>query len=561
MNSPFFESSKNIADQFIKTVLFVDDEIYPSPDQTDKNHNLDGLSLMKVFSKAKKLCALNNPSSEGDLMDVIDIAQNTDITILDWKLNLEAKVDPRDEEKDIEEDDPRGTFTLKLINELFDNQSKSLKLLLIYTGEPGLRAIVETVYLDLKPKGFQRITDRIIAKDNFRIVIVGKPTLSNRLKHDNELRKWIVDYEQIPEFLLTEITKMTEGLVSNFALQCLNVIRQNNFRILQLFNKGLDPAFLGHKVLLPDQEDANDQLVELMKDSIGDLLHYFKAKFFISENLVKLWIKERVVEESRAFVNNKGKQYKSQKNEPISEGYTVNATFLNQLIFSKESDVDSRFQTAFKKNNLDSLGLKENKKEFLNFIQTKSTSLFLPEDSDIDEVDQEFAKLTHHKNLFKPKSYEPKLTLGTVVKGLKTGNYWVCIQQRCDSVRLEKAQTRRFLFLPLRKAQTGMGHRFDFLTPDNTKLRLVNKSYELRTIKFIDHNGDGFVKAKFDGSTYIFEPEYYTSAKKPKAYTEETFEWLFDLKDLHAQRIAHSFAAQISRVGLDETEWLRRWAT
>jgi hypothetical protein len=33
-----------------------------------------------------------------------------------------------------------------------------------------------------------------------------------------------------------------------------------------------------------------------------------------------------------------------------------------------------------------------------------------------------------------------------------------------------------------------------------------------------------------------------------------------DLKDLHAQRIVDEYASQLSRVGLDESEWLRRGA-
>jgi hypothetical protein len=36
------------------------------------------------------------------------------------------------------------------------------------------------------------------------------------------------------------------------------------------------------------------------------------------------------------------------------------------------------------------------------------------------------------------------------------------------------------------------------------------------------------------------------------------FEWLCDLKSNHAQRIVNDFSAYLSRVGLDESEWLRR---
>jgi hypothetical protein len=41
---------------------------------------------------------------------------------------------------------------------------------------------------------------------------------------------------------------------------------------------------------------------------------------------------------------------------------------------------------------------------------------------------------------------------------------------------------------------------------------------------------------------------------------DEKFIWILDLKEAHAQRIANLYAARLSRVGLDESEWLRRWA-
>ncbi len=36
------------------------------------------------------------------------------------------------------------------------------------------------------------------------------------------------------------------------------------------------------------------------------------------------------------------------------------------------------------------------------------------------------------------------------------------------------------------------------------------------------------------------------------------FQWILELKEAHAQRIVNNFAAQLSRVGLAESEWLRR---
>jgi hypothetical protein len=47
--------------------------------------------------------------------------------------------------------------------------------------------------------------------------------------------------------------------------------------------------------------------------------------------------------------------------------------------------------------------------------------------------------------------------------------------------------------------------------------------------------------------------------------TEDTeckvYEWLGELRTEHSLRLSNDFAAILSRVALDESEWLRLWAT
>jgi hypothetical protein len=67
---------------------------------------------------------------------------------------------------------------------------------------------------------------------------------------------------------------------------------------------------------------------------------------------------------------------------------------------------------------------------------------------------------------------------------------------------------------------------------------------------------DGSVYArKFGKSNNYFFLQFYKNKK-----IDENFKWILDLKDAHAQRIANTYAAKLSRVGLDESEWLRRWS-
>jgi hypothetical protein len=107
---------------------------------------------------------------------------------------------------------------------------------------------------------------------------------------------------------------------------------------------------------------------------------------------------------------------------------------------------------------------------------------------------------------------------------------------------------RRFLFISLEEVNEGRS--FDFITPSGEKLKLNKKSYDIRTIKF-NNSSEGFIKAVNENDKYYFYPLHFSDEQSEK------LEWLFDLKDLHAQRIVSNYCATLSRVGLDESEWLR----
>ena len=74
----------------------------------------------------------------------------------------------------------------------------------------------------------------------------------------------------------------------------------------------------------------------------------------------------------------------------------------------------------------------------------------------------------------------------------------------------------------------------------------LNKCHHLSIIMFGQTN-NGIVEAEQEGDAFYF-----------KDINDSKYTWILDLKESHAQRIANKFAAELSRVGLDESEWLRR---
>ena len=87
---------------------------------------------------------------------------------------------------------------------------------------------------------------------------------------------------------------------------------------------------------------------------------------------------------------------------------------------------------------------------------------------------------------------------------------------------------------------------------DEKQLQVAKSSYDIKTIKFQADEEKRCVCSK-----RIKDEE----TKKDKfvftSIHNEEFEWILELKDLHAQRILNSYSAHLSRVGLDESEWLR----
>lgn len=544
MGPTFFERSKQIANNFIQSVLFIDDELYS--DQGNINNRLDGQELVKVFSKEKKLCALNNPQNESDFDDIIEVARLADITVLDWRMNLAKRAnDNLNEEEDEENDDPRGTFTMKLIKQLLQANNRELKLILIYTGEPILTQIVDRIFEGLEDLNVVRLSNNIIGKSNFRIIVAGKPSLEGRLNHNPELKSWILQYAQLPDFLLSEFTKMTEGVVSNVALGAITSLRNNCFKILSVFNKDIDPAFLSHRAMLPIVDDAGDLIKESLMTSFKAILDYENLEALCSFQLISKWIDDNDFSNKTIRISKKD--------------FTITKREIKQ--WQKSGFIEAFkniWADKFPQNPVDPSELDKMYRE----LHKTSLKYFLPDGLSQERIEEDFSILTHHKSNFAAPSYTPRLSLGTIIKGLKSGKYWVCIQQRCDSVRIKEDDVRRFLFLPL--IEVTVGKKFNFLITDNlniVRLLVDYDTHKLRTIKFMASRDEAVYARRFGASKrYFFQPLYYKGHTKYDSKNDESFLWIMDLKDNHSQRIANIYASKLSRVGLDESEWLRRWS-
>lgn len=533
MNSTFFEQSKRIANDFLQNIVFIDDKAFDTPEENN-NHEFDAYRVTSAFAKEGKICAVFRPKNSNDIENLSRLAKKADITVLDWQIHLESEpITQGTEEEDDEVVDPRGPHTLKIIKSILEpNQyaaDGSVKLIIVYTGELGLGDITDDIHKALSEEGINNLNKDFceVSTNNVKIHVIAKPdnetepdgSVKSKFKHIPQFNARVKTYEELPEFILDEYAKMTSGLLSNFVLKSLSILRNNNSRFIQLYNKNLDQAFLSHRLMLPNQDDSNELLIAMFSDSVRALLSYNHADETISSDEINHWI------DTQTF---------SKEIQVGSEKIKLDNDFLKAWVTSSfEETAESKLSS---KNDDNSKAIAKAKGNL-----ERSETFF----SDvIDPFHVDFSILSHHKSLFKPTHISPKLTLGVVVKGDKTG-YWVCIQQRCDSVRL--SSERRFLFLPLEENE----NKFHFITGEGKKLRLMKKSFQLRTIKF-GVEGESFIQASSNANGEFYFTPFYNSEE------DEKYQWILDLKDLHAQRIANEFSGELARVGLDESEWLRR---
>lgn len=518
MAKTFEDITKEVANRFIQNILFIDDKAYQP---NNKENEFDASQISSVFAKNGKLCTIFAPSSECDLCQCSSLFSKADAIVLDWYLDLTSFKESSDDDKDAEADEPRGFYTKYLIEEIVaDAKNEKLKILVVYTGETDLGGITEEIYNCIAQYGNFQQGDCCVYSSNVVIVVRAKFNGEDQYKHLEELKDKVVKYVDMPDFINDEFAKHVNGLLSIFALFSISIIRENTSRLLNVYSPELDVAYLGHRMVLPNPDDAKDLLVKLFGESITDLI---SSICFDTQDWLSLWIKDRY---------SQPKTIKVADNKNI----LINQDRITRILSNRTDDFEKYIKTIFDQ-------LSNNEVKYIH----KNAALLLDENVDIvKKANLLFAKLTHHKNVFLPPKENPFLTLGTIVYSSSTNSYFLCIQQRCDSLRI--SGIRRFLFLPLVES----GGETNVVVTDEKQLQVAKSSYDIKTIKFQADKEKRCVCSKRIKDENTNKDRFvFTSIHN------DEYEWVLELKDLHAQRILNSYSSRLSRVGLDESEWLR----
>lgn len=172
MADRFIEQSKEIANNFIQNIVFIDDKAYK---EDSTNNAFSALDVSNAFAKTGKICAIYAPKSVSDIDSYNVILKKADVVILDWYLDIERDVEQQLEpDADADNDEPRGEFTLKLLQQLTsDAGTDKLKLIIVYTGETGISDIKDAIINNIDSESFKD-NDYTIKSSNVCIIIRAK---------------------------------------------------------------------------------------------------------------------------------------------------------------------------------------------------------------------------------------------------------------------------------------------------------------------------------------------------------------------------------------------------
>lgn len=568
-NSAFLIRSCKVVDRFLQSAVIVDDRprfSYERPPQeivtpgrgqqvqakaesdssqngSDRaRHDLDAGKLINAFAELGVVCAVLEPDlrlagsrspGDADPIDVLSIrtdkaTKRADIVILDWNI--------------LEEDRP-GQNAKRLISEILradesspealqaDDHSRRLRLITIYTGDDNLKSItgeMADLLEDLQLGGVVRNAYCVTAGPvTIAVYGKGKPVIAGS---DAKRR---VEEDELPKCLRDDFSEMTAGLLSNAALEGLSAIRTSTHRILSRFNRGVDAPYVAHRAMMQPPEEAEEHPIPLIASEIeGVLADNVRIQGLVGLEAITEWFEHLALEEKVA--------------QDLFEMDA--ASFKAALLSLLDRGLD---RVGEQHNHPQWAELVEKLKNYDREAASVITQALAQGGAVGATLDMEFARLTSLRSQYdEPR---PVLRLGSIVATQESGIslYFLCIQPLCDSVRLNKSQ--KFSFLKLKERTVEDGLPFDIVVTDqgaHKRFYVSRKAYDIRVVDMKPDRSSKSVRAERTNNSWLFQRNGSGSHLR----------WLADLKPDFAYRIVNQFVGDTARVGLTESEWLRRMA-
>ncbi|HLF43026.1 MAG TPA: response regulator receiver domain [Acidimicrobiia bacterium] len=400
--------------------------------------------------------------------------------------------------------DDDGRRCVHLAKELFaEDGGGKLRVLVIYTGQQPDK-VEATLKESLRVPEFEAGRS---SRDNFHVMVLVKPE-STTVTDDSRT----ASAGDLPERILEFVSESMYGILPTVALNALAAIRDSSQKLLAAFDANLDPGYLGHRALLRNPEEAADQLPVIVADELRAILEDPQVAQPGRVEPVCSWI----------------------DSPPDGLGPVDDPDLLKRL---------HRFGNPYEWPPDAWPGGERPGPRQIYDSQPALAPLHAPGLNPNDADERWSLRMSVSSSYgFDP----PYLHLGSILfeRLDADGVYWLCLMPLCDSVRLEAPTVFPLLMLEDRTAADN--RRFNCVVRHDgewIRLRVPARVDKVEMVEF--GVGDGLVAA--GGGRFA------STGKRQ-------FEWVATLKPDVAHRFAQSVGERISRIGLDESDWLRRWA-
>jgi hypothetical protein len=495
------------------------------PSSTD----LNAKALTDAFSKLSVICGIFKPEEGASLVEPFtDAAQHADIVIVDWFLEAGSSLAAKD-------------IVLRVLKN-DAGEGGRLRLIAIYTSQPDLPQLAKEL-LDEIGRSSSGIEPLALGANY--LVLTGRSTricFFNKVDTIGVPKEHMVSVEDLPGQLLQEFAKLTEGVLSTYAVTSITAVRRAIHNLIAIFSKDLDGVYVAHRCSLPHPEDASDFARELVISEISNLISMDKAADQCTGGpVIQSWV-DHVAATGRRFSTADAEVPVDLMKEFVLGGEPVVANSYTKQTIPNDATANPSKKKAVGIDNL--------------------AEVFYDSVEEAFERNAEFSRLsTFKREIFRGNrsrdTWVPTLTLGTVVRIVSVHpqtkemaeefpfQYLVCAQPRCDSVRLKEVTSFPFQMATFNET------RFNLVVHDELSgQRTLRVSYKPRDVvmrKFVPDPLSETIRAIKDASgQFTFTDRSGVS-----------FAWVGDIKDLKAQRDASELAVSVHRVGIDEFEWLR----
>ena len=487
-------------------------------------HALDAKALIDRAMELGLICSVLKPRrGEHFRKRVLKAAEVADIVCLDWEIY-----------------DDGGEAASQIIRDILRKDSEQngrLRLIAIYTGDTTNIGILGKVF-DKIPKTIRRLHDfrkteyEIESSSGTKIVCLFK-------KHGVQLQEPIstkqVSEGELPSRLQSEFGRLSEGLLSNVALETLGAIRASSHHVLSKFVGVMDWPYFHHRATLSSPEDAEEYAVNVV----------------LSE--VKSSVNKRLVAAKSASSN----AIASRIGELADSSEALTLVYADRTgKKSYELDVDLAIEMIIK-----GLGTVLGEQKPPNspgkrVFERDFSTLFFGEEEGAHRAMHQFAALTgvvSHpgSHLYRSGQLIASLGLGSIVQGADK-KFLMCLQATCDSVRIDGKKS--FLFVPLDRKDVRPEHAIPVLIRENRVeyIGLSTSSEGYRAVQSHD-----FLGCPETGTVNAHRIKY-RSGFYFRDVSGNTYRWMADLKRRRALRAAQTLGQSMGRLGFDEFEPFRR---